>query len=832
MIIMLVASVFYPVKAQVHLEFTYPDRKALVSDGWDFTAKTATGAARNTEQTTGAVVSYDQLIHPGVLRIPVDNGDLWEGINNTKNCLFRDLPGEWTSIRLKIVSFNPSQNNQQATLAAYQDDDNYVQVSRTFEVSNCIMFTSEKAGNAVNLNTLPETATTNIFLRLDRDPASETITSYYSLDGIDWIQTGTVVQQLVNPRFCIETGASPGGFPEADFGWAEISTQPLPPITDELRAHPGAIVFNARKGVLLSEKRSLFIFSAMGKIIGWKQSSDASWITCDTENGLTDAVLKIGVNTSGLEPGLYHGNIKLESVQSTGEPVIIPVSLIVNPNVPVKISLWKDGVDGAMSVSVDDGQPSGYDELSKNGFKGTYVTNGTTPPAFYTAYYNAGMELGSHLVNHPCNTVSDLNLKFQEILPNITNLCAYTPLLPDKLISLVWPCGYTNYREQAVASEYFMSARGYNINQLEDATPDNFMNLKSYNSHEHTPFPPSDLKPLVDSAVSHHKWFNLVLHNMTNDDGAITYAKSKNIWVAPIGTIIKYIIQRDGVILSNYSEASDNVSFAVSRLPVPSTASREFEKSFGVEDIVTMEIDIEDNRLVENVVIDGVINSFRTEKSEGNIILFTNVRLEPGMEKPVRINFRSEYAVPVSLNPDILNFNTVVNRNPDNQSLAILTQGADPVRWNASVNGSGQNWRLSITPNSGLLNDTIMISVNSSGLPVGNYRKTITISSPDGIFYPFEIEVNLEVNPNLLHQNYPNPFNAFTWIEYDLPEEGPVSMELYNLQGIKCRSLVSDYMVPGNYKIKFESGNFSSGIYFLVMRTKSFTETIKISILK
>ena len=828
----MVVGISNPLHAQSHFDFNYADRNALLSDGWDFTAKTSSGTARNTEEISGAVISFDQQIHPGVLRIPVDIGDLWEGINNTRNCLFRDLPAGWTTIRLKIASFNPVQNNQQATLVAYQDDDTYVQISRTFEVSNRIMFTREAGGNAINLNSLQESATTNIYLRLDREPSSETIIAFYSLDGSDWIQVGSVVQPLMNPRFCIETGASPGGFPEADIAWAEISTQPLPPIKDELRAHPGSIVFTARQGVRQDEKRSLFIFSAMGNIIGWKQTSDASWITSDAENGLTDFVLKTGVNTTGLGPGIYHGNIKLESDQSTAEPVIIPVSLIVNPDVPVKIAVWKDGLDAAMSVSVDDGQPSGYDELSKNGFKGTYVTNGTTPPSFYTTYFNAGMELGSHLVNHPCNSVSDYNLKFQEILPNVSNLCIFTPVTPDKIISLVWPCGYTNYREQAVASDYFLSARGYNINQLEDATPDNFMNLKSFNSHEHTPFPPSDLKTMVDSAVFRHKWFNLVLHNMTNDDGAINYAKSKKIWVAPIGTIIKYLMQRDRCIISNYAESSDRSSFYVSRLSIPSTAAKDFEKSFGSEDITTILFDIEDNRLVESVIVNGVISSFRTEKQDGNILLFTNIKLDPGTDKYVEINYRGESAVPVSLNPDILNFNTVVNRNPDNKSLAILTQGNEPVRWNATVNGSGQNWRLNIIPNSGLLNDTIVISVISSGLPVGNYNKTITISSPDGNFYPYDIEVNLDINQGILHQNYPNPFNYSTWIEYDLPEDGPVTLDLYNPKGQKCSTIVTEYLISGNYKLNLESGDLPSGIYFLLLRTKNFTETIKISILK
>ena len=107
---------------------------------------------------------------------------------------------------------------------------------------------------------------------------------------------------------------------------------------------------------------------------------------------------------------------------------------------------------------------------------------------------------------------------------------------------------------------------------LEDPEPENLMNLKSYNSHEHTPLPPSDLKTLVDSAVLKNKWFNLVLHNLTNDDGAINYSRSKNIWVAPIGTVIKYILQRERFIFGEYSESSAGIKFNVSRLPVPSSA--------------------------------------------------------------------------------------------------------------------------------------------------------------------------------------------------------------------------------------------------------------------
>jgi hypothetical protein len=43
----------------------------------------------------------------------------------------------------------------------------------------------------------------------------------------------------------------------------------------------------------------------------------------------------------------------------------------------------------------------------------------------------------------------------QEIEQNISGICANTPQPCQDLITLVWPCGFTNDREQAVAAEYF-----------------------------------------------------------------------------------------------------------------------------------------------------------------------------------------------------------------------------------------------------------------------------------------------------------------------------------------------------------------------------------------
>jgi len=208
----------------IHYDFTYSSRASILADGWDFIAITPAGSSRNTEQTSGAVVSYDQQAHPGVLRIPVDMGDLWAGLNNTRNTLFRDLPSDWTSVRLKVSSFAPTRNYQQAGLVVYENDNNYVQIMRIYEAGNSITFVRETGGNASNLNVVSVSATSNLYFRLDRDLSTGVITSYYSLNGTNWTTVGSVTQTISNPRLGIVIGGdnSPGTYPNADIAWVEV----------------------------------------------------------------------------------------------------------------------------------------------------------------------------------------------------------------------------------------------------------------------------------------------------------------------------------------------------------------------------------------------------------------------------------------------------------------------------------------------------------------------------------------------------------------------------------------------------------------------------------
>jgi outer membrane protein assembly factor BamB len=80
---------------------------------------------------------------------------------------------------------------------------------------------------------------------------------------------------------------------------------------------------------------------------------------------------------------------------------------------------------------------------------------------------------------------------------------------------------------------------------------------------------------------------------------------------------------------------------------------------------------------------------------------------------------------------------------------------------------------------------------------------------------------NQIVSSYKLFQNYPNPFNPTTNIKYSISENGKWKMEngnvvlkVFDILGREVKELVNEKQNTGNYEIKFDGTNLSSGIYF------------------
>ncbi|HVZ59746.1 MAG TPA: IPT/TIG domain-containing protein [Terriglobales bacterium] len=216
-----------------HLDFNYANRTSLLNAGWSFIATTAAGGTRNTEQSGGLAVDYNQSTHPGSLRVPLGVGEDWQNSNNSQNTLFFTPPSDWTSLRVKLAAFNPIANYQQVGIHAYQNEDNYISLDRIFgNVSQIEMF-REIGQTTTSVAASSITNTGNIILRLDR--SGNTYAGYYSIDnGANWVSVGSTTATLTNPKLAIMSGANLGSAISVDIAWAETIhplSNPAPVVT-------------------------------------------------------------------------------------------------------------------------------------------------------------------------------------------------------------------------------------------------------------------------------------------------------------------------------------------------------------------------------------------------------------------------------------------------------------------------------------------------------------------------------------------------------------------------------------------------------------------------
>lgn len=79
---------------------------------------------------------------------------------------------------------------------------------------------------------------------------------------------------------------------------------------------------------------------------------------------------------------------------------------------------------------------------------------------------------------------------------------------------------------------------------------------------------------------------------------------------------------------------------------------------------------------------------------------------------------------------------------------------------------------------------------------------------------------------------YPNPFNARTTIEYALPEDSYVKIDIFNVSGQKIKTLVSEHRPAGYHMIIWDASDISSGVYLYRIEAGDFEETKSITLLK
>lgn len=191
--------------------------------------------------------------------------------------------------------------------------------------------------------------------------------------------------------------------------------------------------------------------------------------------------------------------------------------------------------------------------------------------------------------------------------------------------------------------------------------------------------------------------------------------------------------------------------------------------------------------------------------------------------------------------------------NTEIQSVAIFTDSipATPVElvsFNALVQGRDivLNWKTATEKNTDkfeierALSDapgqwSVVGSVKASGtstkeksytftdmkLSAKEYTYRLKMIDLDGSYSYSAVENTMVEIPQVfaVSQNYPNPFNPSTKIEYQVPADAKVRVELYNMTGEKIADLINKDHTAGYYSVELNASarNLPSGVYIFRM---------------
>jgi hypothetical protein len=202
----------------------------------------------------------------------------------------------------------------------------------------------------------------------------------------------------------------------------------------------------------------------------------------------------------------------------------------------------------------------------------------------------------------------------------------------------------------------------------------------------------------------------------------------------------------------------------------------------------------------------------------------------------------SENPLPVELN----SFTAKVERNSVSLTWQTSTEVDNygfEIEKSENSNVKSKTWQtVGFIQGQGNSNSPHSYSFTDEKLNFGKYSYRLKIINTDGFFeYSSEIEAEIGLpNEYYLSQNYPNPFNPTTKIEYQLPVNSEVKIELYSITGERAATLVNHQQEAGYYTIEVNASKLrlASGVYVYRMvaannsNAKTYINTRKLVVLK
>ena len=177
-----------------------------------------------------------------------------------------------------------------------------------------------------------------------------------------------------------------------------------------------------------------------------------------------------------------------------------------------------------------------------------------------------------------------------------------------------------------------------------------------------------------------------------------------------------------------------------------------------------------------------------------------------------------EPVVPVELS----SFTVNTNQRDVNISWTTKTEVSTSVFQIERTVQSTQNWtKVGEIAASGNSNSPKEYSFTDKKLNSGKYIYRLKMVDNDGSYkYSDAVETEVSLPKDYaISQNYPNPFNPTTRIDYQLPFDSKVTLELYGITGEKIATLINGELTAGYYTADVNASalNLASGVYIYRM---------------
>ncbi|MBK8980915.1 MAG: T9SS type A sorting domain-containing protein [Ignavibacteria bacterium] len=151
---------------------------------------------------------------------------------------------------------------------------------------------------------------------------------------------------------------------------------------------------------------------------------------------------------------------------------------------------------------------------------------------------------------------------------------------------------------------------------------------------------------------------------------------------------------------------------------------------------------------------------------------------------------------------------------------------------NVSNAPSPKGATVSIMDQSGMVISAWLDGRNSMSFGDGGiYAQNINFNGTIG---PVGINIiSTEIPENFkLGQNYPNPFNNMTSIEFSINVSGNYKMEIFDITGRKADEVFNEIKSPGTYRLNYNAGKLTSGVYIYKLSSDKINQTRKFLLIK